>query len=53
MDDMFLLMCEKNKKILNIMIKRNIYVLDSTLNVMLKKFPKTIEFENKRLYFKT
>lgn len=49
---MLLLMCERNKTILNIMIKRNIHVLDKTLSIMLKKFPKAIEFENKRLYFK-
>ena len=49
---MLLIMCEKNKKILNVMIKKNISMLDTTLSIVIKKFPKVINFENKRAYFK-
>jgi len=51
MDDMLTLMCEKNKKILNVLMKRNLYLLDNSLSVVLKKFPKLIDFEIKRAYF--
>ena len=52
MNDMLVIMCEKNKKILNFMIKRNISLLDSTYSILLKKMPRVIDFENKRAYFK-
>jgi len=47
-----MIMCEKNKKILNLMIKKNVAMLNSTLNIVIKKFPKVVDFENKRAYFK-
>jgi len=53
MDDMLTIMCEKNKKILNILIKRNLYLLDNSLNIILKKFPEILDFEIKRAYFNT
>jgi hypothetical protein len=52
-DEMFLLMCQKNKKLLNFTIKRNINLLADSLSVIPKKMPKVIDFENKVDYFKS
>lgn len=52
-DEMFLLMCQKNKKLLNFTIKRNINLLADSLSVIPKKMPKIIDFENKVDYFKS
>lgn len=52
-DDMFLIMCQKNRKLLNFTFKKNINLLNESLSVIPKKMPKIIDFENKCEYFKS
>jgi hypothetical protein len=52
LETMFLIMCEKNKKILNHLIKQNINLLSDSLSILAKKLPKILDFDNKRAYFK-
>ena len=51
-NEMFLLMCEKNKNLLNMMIKQNLKLLSGSLSLIVKKMPKILDFEIKRLFFK-
>ena len=49
---MFIIMCEKNKKVINMIIKQNPNVLNDSLNMVVKKMPLIIDFENKKHYFR-
>ena len=51
-NEMLSLMCEKNKNILNMMVKQNPHLLSDSLSIVVKKMPKVLDFENKRSYFK-
>jgi len=51
-NEMLHLMCEKNKNILNMMVKQNPHLLSDSLSIVVKKMPKVLDFENKRSYFK-
>ena len=52
-NDMLYLMCEKNKNMLNMMVKQDPRLLTKTLSIVVKKMPKVLDFENKRTYFKS
>jgi len=49
---MFNLICEQNKKVINLIVKQNLGLLNDTLSMIVKKKPKILDFENKRDYFK-
>ena len=51
-DEMFALLCEKNKKILNMMIRQNPNLLSESMNIVVAKMPKILEFDIKKTYFR-
>mmetsp|Transcript_6114 Transcript_6114/g.5469 ORF Transcript_6114/g.5469 Transcript_6114/m.5469 type:complete len:136 (+) Transcript_6114:3246-3653(+) len=52
LDDLFALICERNKKVINIMIKKNFSLLNESMSMITKKAPKILEFEIRRSYFR-
>ena len=52
LDDMFQIICSKNKKVINMMIRKNLNLLNESLSQVIKRTPQIIDFENKRNYFK-
>lgn len=53
MDDFFTLIADKNKKFINLMVKQNVNILSESLSNVVKKAPHLLDFENKKLYFKS
>jgi E3 ubiquitin-protein ligase HUWE1 len=49
---MFAFMCDKNKKVINWMLKQDPSLLNDSLSFVAKKMPKILEFEIKRQYFR-
>jgi len=52
-DDFFTLIADKNKKFINLMVKQNVNILSESLSNVVKKAPHLLDFENKKLYFKS
>jgi len=52
-NDMFTIMCEKNKNIINMMVKQNISLLNESFSMIIKKMPKILDFDNKKNYFRS
>ena len=52
LEEFFLLISEKNRKFINLMVKQNIQVLNDSLSLIVKKVPHLLDFDNKKLYFK-
>ena len=52
-NDMFTIMCEKNKNIINMMVKQNIALLNESFSMIIKKMPKILDFDNKKSYFRS
>ncbi|OMJ87502.1 hypothetical protein SteCoe_10754 [Stentor coeruleus] len=44
---------EKNIKVINLLIRQNPNLLTDTFNTLVKRFPFLLDFENKRVYFKS
>lgn len=44
--------CDRNRKVLNILIKQNPSLLQDTLHTLVSEFPALLDFENKRAYFR-
>ncbi|OMJ79080.1 hypothetical protein SteCoe_20987 [Stentor coeruleus] len=44
---------EKNCKVINLLIRQNPSILTDTFNSLVKRFPFLLDFENKRVYFKS
>ena len=51
LDELLNMICWKNHKVLNLMIKEKPRLLEGSLRFILKKMPNVINFENKRQYF--
>jgi len=51
-NELFTFMCEKNKKVINNMIKQDFNLLNDSMSMITKKVPKILEFEIRRAYFK-
>ena len=51
-EQMFLILCEKNKHMINRMIRQNPKLLKEAFLLVLKKNPQIIDFQNKREWFK-
>ena len=51
-DEMFALLCEKNKKILNMMIRQNPNLLNESMSIVVAKMPKILEFDIKKTHFR-
>ncbi len=51
-EQMFLILCEKNKLMINRMIRQNPKLLKEAFLLVLKKNPHIIDFQNKRDWFK-
>lgn len=49
----FQMFCDKNKKVLNLLVKQNPSLLNDTFNSLITKFPSLLDFDNKRNYFLT
>lgn len=49
----FYLFTEKNGKVINLLIRQNPNLLTDTFNSLVKRFPFLLDFENKRIYFKS
>ena len=45
--------CDDNKKLLNNFIKQNPSLLNESFSTLIKKYPFLIEFDNKKLYFRS
>ena len=52
-EDFFQLISYKNKKFINLMVKQNVNLLSDSLSLIIKKAPHLLDFENKKLFFKT
>ena len=52
-DEIFRLFCDKNRKVLNLVVRQNPALLEDTLNSLITRFHNLLDFENKRSYFKT
>jgi len=52
-DEIFRLFCDKNRKVLNLVVRQNPALLEDTLNSLITRFHYLLDFENKRSYFKT
>lgn len=52
MTEMFRLMCEKNKELLNTLIERDIRSINGAYSCIAKFMPRIISFKNKRSYFR-
>ena len=51
--DSFQAFCDRNRKVLNLLVKQNPSLLKDTFNSLVTKFPSLLDFENKRKYFRT
>lgn len=51
-DDMFHFMCDRNKRVLNAMVKHNPELLNDALSIIAQKLPKIFDFEIRRTYFR-
>lgn len=49
----FQLFCDKNRKVLNLLVRQNPGLLNDTFNSLITRFPSMLDFENKRNYFLT
>ena len=45
--------CDKNRKVLNILVKQNPALLQDTFHSLVTKFPVLLDFENKRTHFRS
>lgn len=45
--------CESNRKVINILVKQNPNLLNDTLNTIITHFPHLLDFDNKRIYFRS
>mmetsp|Transcript_22326 Transcript_22326/g.19199 ORF Transcript_22326/g.19199 Transcript_22326/m.19199 type:complete len:449 (-) Transcript_22326:408-1754(-) len=52
LDQLFNFICEKNKKVINNMIKQDFNLLNDSMSMVAKKVPKILEFEIRRAYFR-
>lgn len=52
-NDMFTIMCEKNKNIINLMVKQNIALLNESFSMIIRKMPRILDFDNKKSYFRS
>ena len=52
-DQMFALMSEKNRQIINMMVKQNPRILSDSLSVIISKRPTILDFDNKRAFFRS
>jgi len=50
--DLFSFICNKNKTLINLMVKLNISLLDDSLSMVIQKMPLILDFDIKRSYFK-
>jgi len=50
-NEMFNFICEKNKKVINSMIKQDLTLLNDSMSMITKKVPKILDFEIRRAYF--
>jgi len=50
-NEMFTFICEKNKKVINGMIKQDLTLLNDSMSLITKKVPKILDFEIRRAYF--
>lgn len=44
--------CDKNRKVLNLLVKQNPSLLNDTFNSLVTRFPSLLDFENKRNFFR-
>ena len=51
--DNFSKFCDKNRKVLNILVKQNSTLLQDTFHTLVTEFPALLDFENKRTYFRS
>mmetsp|Transcript_8385 Transcript_8385/g.16642 ORF Transcript_8385/g.16642 Transcript_8385/m.16642 type:complete len:2837 (+) Transcript_8385:32-8542(+) len=52
-EEVYKVFTDKNRKVLNLLVRQNPTLLEDTLNSLITKFPQLLDFENKRTYFKT
>ena len=51
-EQMFHFMCDRNKRILNTMVKQNPNLLNDSFSIIAQKMPKVFDFEIRRTYFR-
>ena len=51
-NEIFAFICEKNKKVINNMIKQDYNLLNDSMSMIAKKVPKILDFEIRRAYFR-
>jgi hypothetical protein len=51
-EEVYKVFTDKNRKVLNLLVRQNPGLLEDTLNSLITKFPQLLDFENKRTYFK-
>ena len=51
-DEMFGVMCEQNKNIINMMVRQNVGLLNESFSMIIRKMPKILDFENKKSFFR-
>eukprot|EP01017_Pseudomicrothorax_dubius_P009141 TRINITY_DN1305_c0_g1_i2.p1 TRINITY_DN1305_c0_g1~~TRINITY_DN1305_c0_g1_i2.p1 ORF type:complete len:568 (+),score=175.51 TRINITY_DN1305_c0_g1_i2:66-1769(+) len=52
-NDLFRVMVERNRKVINLMVKQNIGLLSDSLNIVVRKMPQILDFENKKKHFRS
>ena len=53
LNDNFQKFCDRNRKVLNILVKQNPLLLQDTFHSLVTEFPALLDFENKRSYFRS
>jgi HECT-domain (ubiquitin-transferase)/Domain of Unknown Function (DUF913)/Ubiquitin binding region len=53
LNDNFQKFCDRNRKVLNILVKQNPTLLQDTFHSLVTEFPGLLDFENKRTYFRS
>ena len=51
-NEVFAFICEKNKRVINNMIKQDFNLLNDSMSMIAKKVPKILDFEIRRAYFR-
>lgn len=51
-NELFVLMCEKNRTAINRLISQDMNLLFDSMSVIPKKLPKVLDFDNKKTYFR-
>lgn len=52
LDESFQNFCDRNRKVLSLLVRQNPALLNDTFNSLITKFPYLLDFDNKRNYFK-